>query len=114
MGFDILTMGFNRLLAVKGVEMTYLDDVGTVYTTLLTVNPQISPELQLGQDPREQAQMTGLSPFPFGVFGGVSRPLAQGDYLNGNGAKWKLIRRDDNDADFTDSYWLQKVTMKDT
>ena len=107
--------GFNERINELGQQFK-LERTGDSFNAiLLSVNP-IDPQLELGSDWREMATLEGrrdlmpaivygdtiVQPFPFWATEALASP-----------PRWKVIRRDDNPANFAIKYWLVKITDND-
>ncbi len=84
---------------------------------LLPINP-IDPQLELGSDWREMATLEGSRErVPWNVikYGDVIiqlHPFWATDVLSEK-PRWKVIRRNNNPANFTVQYWVVKITTED-
>jgi hypothetical protein len=115
-----LKLGFNERLQSLGQRLR-LDRTGAEWNgILLPVNP-IDPRLELGDDPRELATLEmrrdGSPDLEHGdVVIQIRPPWATKSFNEGfvKPPLWRVLRRDDNPANFSIRYWLVKITSDDT
>jgi len=112
-----LRAGFDERIAELG-QLFSLERTGDEFEAiLLPVNP-IDPQLELGSDWREMATLEGNRervPWWNIKYGDVilqTNPFWRTDILS-TIPKWKIIRKDDNPANFTIKFWVVKITDKD-
>lgn len=107
--------GFCSQLEVDGRRFRQVGNApnATDFYGLLTPAASIDPRLELGSDLRELSTLECLnidaSPW------GAAPDIAQQDRLLDvmANATWRVVKRENNPADFTVKFWVVKITGQD-
>lgn len=94
--------GFEDRLRRQGKSMQTVKAPPVSFKALLAVAPPFDPDTPLGSDTREKCLMEILD------CGAADPQIAENDFLiqQANMAKWQVVWRDNNPADFTIKYVL--------
>lgn len=110
-----LQAGFDERMTELGQRFSLPRTGDQFDAILLPVNP-IDPQLELGSDWREMATLEGRRDrMPTITYGDTViqiQPFWATDALI-TPPQWKVIRRDDNPANFAVKFWLVKITVQD-
>ncbi len=100
-------VGWSVLADICGHDLAILEPGGGSLRAVLTVLPPFESGLGLGSDLREVTRAEITAPLPQNVK--MSTRLQDQD----SGETWKVVKREDNPADFTVALWLVKITEQD-
>ncbi len=110
-----LRSGFDERINELGQRFSLLRTGDEFDAILLPVAP-IDPQLELGSDWRELATLEGRRDrMPAIVYADIiiqTLPFWATEPLVAP-PKWKVVRRDDNPANFAIKFWLVKITDQD-
>jgi hypothetical protein len=108
-----LQEGFQTRIDSLGQPFVHKKSGTSFLGILLPVHP-VDPMLELGSDWREMATLEALrNTVPAINYADV---IAQTNPIwgaVGTPPQWKVVRREDNPADFAIKYWLVKITSQD-
>lgn len=109
-----LRAGFDERIAELGQRFR-LDKTGQEWDAILLKVQPIDPQFELGSDWREMATLEsrrdGTPAVAYGDYVIQVHPFWATDSTTT--ATWKVIRREDNPADFALKFWVVKVTDQD-
>ncbi len=108
-GFETHITGFHGNTFRIELCRLFPANQGRTFTATDVVEPQISFETELGDDPRECTRLMVPQSAANLVEG-----LESQDIISGRGTTWTLIRRENNPSDNSIDFWIkQNVEGKD-
>lgn len=99
-GLDAIEIGFDTMKDFHG-EALVLVRGGRGFVGLIDPQPEVDPTLEISSDYREIGMLH--------VKQSDDPGLVANDTITQAPDKWRVVRRDNNPADFVVKYWLVKI-----